>query len=136
MDNLAIHLGLHGVLVLIVSVFGGLLLYWSILKDTNRADWHLLHAGGSARGILLIALAAIISLVDLPIWQKTAAVWFVIYFAWTSTLAMLIRASSGEKGFRFAGTKTNKLVFFLYASGALVLFPGLFLLVVGLLSAL
>lgn len=75
---------------------------------------------------MLIALAAVISLVHLPIWQKTAAVWFFIYFAWTPTLAMLIRASSGEKGFRFAGTKTNKLVFFLYASGALVLFPGLF----------
>lgn len=136
MDDLAIHLALHGVLVLIVSVVGGLLLYRSILRDTNRADWHLLHAGGSARGILLIALAGVIALVDLKSWQIATAAWFVIYFAWTSTLAMLIRAYSREKGFRFAGSKTNKFVYVLYASGALVLFPGLLLLAVGLFKAL
>jgi len=106
------------------------------VEVTNLADWHLLHAGGSARGILLITIAAIISLVDLPIWQKTAAVWFVIYFAWTSTLAMLIRAYSREPGFRFAGSTTNKFVYVLYASGTLVLFPGLLLLAVGLFRAL
>jgi hypothetical protein len=136
MDYLAIHLALHGVMVLGVSVVGGLLLYRSILKNTNRADWHLLHAGGSARGILLIALAGVIGLVDLSSWQMATAVWFVIYFAWTSTLAMLIRAYSREPGFRFAGSTTNKFVYVLYASGALVLFPGLLLLAAGLFRAL
>jgi len=136
MDNLAIHLALHGVMVLTVSVVGGLLLYRSILRDTNRADWHLLHAGGSARGILLIALAGVIALVDLSLWQMATAVWFVIYFAWTSTLAMLLRAYSSETGFRFAGSKTNKFVYVLYASGALALFPGLLLLAVGFFRAL
>ena len=136
MDNLAIHLALHGILVLTVSVAGGLLLYRSILRDTNQADWHLLHAGGSARGILLIALAAVVALVDLKSWQVAAAAWFVIYFAWTSTLAMLIRAHSRETGFRFAGSNTNKFVYVLYASGAFVLFPGLLLLAVGLVRAL
>jgi hypothetical protein len=136
MDNLAIHLALHGVMVLTVSVVGGVLLYRSILRDTNRADWHLLHAGGSARGILLIALSGTIGLVDLESWQLATAVWFVIYFAWTSTLAMLIRAYSGQTGFRFAGSGTNRFVYLLYASGALVLFPGLLLLAVGLFNAL
>ena len=136
MDNLAIHLALHGVMVLTVSVVGGLLLYRSILRGTNQADWHLLHAGGSARGILLIALAGIIALVDLRSWQMAIAVWFVIYFAWTSTLAMLIRAYSRETGFRFAGSKTNRVGYVLYASGASVLFPGLLLLAVGLFPAL
>ena len=136
MNDLAIHLALHGVMVLTVSVVGGLLLYRSILRDTNRADWHLLHAGGSARGILLIALAGVIDLVDLKSWLIATAVWFVIYFAWTSTLAMLIRAYSREKGFRFAGSKTNKFVYALYASGALVLFPGLLLLAMGLFRSL
>lgn len=136
MNDLAIHLALHGVMVLTVSVVGGLLLYRSILRDTNRADWHLLHAGGSARGISLIALAGVIDLVDLESWLIATAVWFVIYFAWTSTLAMLIRAYSREKGFRFAGSKTNKFVYALYASGALVLFPGLLLLAMGLFRSL
>jgi hypothetical protein len=136
MDNSAIHLALHGVMVLTVSVVGGLLLYRSILKDTNRADWHLLHAGGSARGILLIALAGVIDVVDLKSWQMATAVWFVIHFAWTSTLAMLIRAYSGETGFRFTGSRINRFVYVLYASGALVLFPGLLLLAVGFFKAL
>ncbi len=85
---------------------------------------------------MLIALAGVIALVDRESWQTTTAVWFVIYFAWTSTLAMLIRASSGETGFRFAGSKTNKLIYVLYASGAVVLFPGILLLAVGLYRAL
>ena len=136
MDNLAIHLALHGVLVITVSVLGGVVLYRSILKQTNVADWHLLHAGGSARGILLIALAAIIQLPVLPSWQTTVLACFIIYFVWTSTLAMLIRAITGEPGFEFSGSSTNKLVFVLYASGAVILFPGLFLLIVGLLNAL
>ena len=136
MNDLAIHLALHGVMVLTVSVVGGLLLYRSILRGTNRADWHLLHAGGSARGILLIALAGVIDLVDLKSWLIATAVCFVIYFAWTSTLAMLIRAYSRETGFRFAGSKTNKFVYVLYASGALVLFPGLLMLAMGLFRSL
>lgn len=136
MDDLAIHLALHGIMVLTVSVVGGLLLYRSILNNARRDDWHLLHAGGSARGILLIALAGVITLVDLESWQIATAVWFVIYFVWTSTLAMLIRAYSRETGFRFKGSRTNRLVYVLYASGALVLFPGLLLLAVGFLKAL
>lgn len=136
MDKLAIHLALHGAFVITVSVLGGIVLYRSILKETNVADWHLLHAGGSARGIMLIALAAIIHLPVLPAWQLTMLAWFVIYFVWTSTLAMLIRAITGEPGFEFSGSNTNKLVFVLYASGAATLIPGLFLLLVGLLNAL
>ncbi len=136
MENLAIHLALHGALVITVSVLGGVILYRSILRETNVADWHLLHAGGSARGIMLIALAAIIHLPVLPSWQLTTLVWFIIYFVWTSTLAMLIRAITGEPGFELSGSNTNKLVFLLYASGAVTLFPGLFFLIVGLLNAL
>ena len=136
MDKLAIHLALHGALIITVSVLGGVVLYRSILRETNVADWHLLHAGGSARGIMLIALAAIIHLPVLAPWQLTTLVWFIIYFVWTSTLAMLIRAITGEPGFEFSGSTTNKLVFVLYASGAVTLFPGLFFLTVGLLNAL
>jgi len=140
-DKLAIQLALHGVLVVIVGVIAGLLLYRSILDrsgvaDTRKADWHLLHAGGTARGILLIALAAIIHLPALAPWQLQLLAWSIIYFVWTSTLAMLIRAVSGEPGFRWTGTASNRLVYFLYATGTLTLFPGLLLLAVGLYRAL
>ena len=54
MENLATHFALNGVIVIIVSLFGGLFLYRAILKNRKEADWHLLHAGGSVRGVMLI----------------------------------------------------------------------------------
>ena len=60
----------------------------------------------------------------------------IINFAWISTLAMLIRAISGEIGLRFTGSTTKILVFVLYGAAAVVLLPGLFVLVIGLLRAL
>lgn len=75
MARLPIHLALHGVLILTISILGGLFLYKAILEKKNEADWHLLHAGGSARGILLIALASIIHIPVLPQWPLATAVW-------------------------------------------------------------
>ena len=136
MDKLAIHLALHGALVLTVSVFGGLLLHRAILKNKNVAGWHLLHAGGSARGILLIALAAIIHLPALPFWQLSTLTWLIIFFVWTSTLAMIIVALSGERGFGWFGSNTNKLIYILYVLGAIAVFPACMLLILGLFNAL
>lgn len=136
MDKLPIHLALHGVLVLTTSILGGLFLYRAILKKKNVADWHLLHAGGSARGILLIALAAIIHIPVLPLWQLSTAVWLTIFFVWTSTLAMVFRAFSGAHGFKWLGSSTNKLIYALYLSGTIAIFPACFLFIYGLFNAL
>ena len=135
MTDLATHLALHGMLVLLLSVLAGLFLYRAILKQQDEASWHLLHAGGSARGIMLLALAALINLVVLPPIFLSLAVWLVIYFVWTSTIAMLIRAISDEPGFRWEGSLTNKAVFMLYATGTLTIFPGLGLLIFGLVRS-
>lgn len=136
MGALAIHLALHGVLVLTLGALAGISLWRSIRKDTNVADWHLVHASVTSRGIMLIALAAIIHLPVLPSWQITMLAWFIIYFVWSSVLAMLIRAISGEPGFSWQGSSTNKLVHVLYVTGTMTLFPGLLLLVLGLYKAL
>ena len=135
MTSLAVHLALHGMLVLILSVIGGLFLYRAILRQQDPSSWHLFHAGGSARGIMLIALAAVINLVSLPPVLLSLAVWFVVYFVWTSTIAMLIRAATDEPGFRWDGSFANKTVFALYATGTLTLFPGMGLLVIGLIGS-
>ena len=135
MENLATHLALHGVLVLTLGALAGLSLWRSILKGTNVAEWHLFHASVTSRGIMLIALAAIIHIPALPSWQISLLAWFIIYFVWSSVLAMIIRAVGGEKGFSWTGTPTNKLAFILYATGAITLFPGLLLLAFGLFNA-
>ena len=136
MNQLAIHLALHGAIVLTVSIVAGLLLYGAILKSKNEAAWHLVHAGGTVRGVMLIALAAIIHLPVLPFWQLSTAVWLIIFFVWTSMLAMIIAAISGDRGLGLSGSIANKLVYVLYGLGTIAIFPGCLLLILGLFKAL
>lgn len=135
-EELKVILALNGVGVIIVSLVGGLLLYRAILKDGNATDWHLLHAGGSARGIMLLALAGMIHLPALSFWQLWTANWLIIFFVWTSTLAMILRAITGERGFGLSGSTANKLIYILYAAGTAAVFPGFVWLAIGLLKAL
>ena len=136
MEKLAIYLALHGAAALGVSILGGLFLYRAIKRRRHEAGWHLLHAAGSARGIMLIALAAIIDIPNLPLWQLSTLVWLIIFFVWTSILAMILVGISGERGFGFYGSNINKLIFIFYVAGAIAVFPALLLLIFGLLNAL
>lgn len=136
MDKLAIHLALHGSIVLTISILCGLFLYLAILNSKRVDVWHLVHAGGTSRGIMLIALAAIISIPALPLWQLSAMAWLMIFFVWTSMLAMIIAAISGERGLSFEGTGTNKVVYLLYAAGTITVFPACLLLIYGLFNAI
>lgn len=136
MESLAIHLALHGVLVLLVSLVGGLFLYRANLTKRGVHGWHLLHAGGSGRGIMLIAVAAIIHLPALPLGVLMMSGWLMIFFVWTSMLAMLLVAVSGEHGFGWSGSGTNKIIFALYVAGTVAVFPACLILIYGLLNAL
>lgn len=107
MDTLAIHLALHGAAVMLVSLCAGLFTYRAILHEQPAAAWHLAHAGGTARGVMLIALAAIVRLPALPLWEISLVAWLLIFFTWTSVFAMLIAAASGQRGLGFNGSHTN-----------------------------
>ena len=136
MDKLAIHLALHGAAVILVSLGAGLFTYRAILREERAAAWHLAHAGGTARGVMLIALAAIVRLPALPLWELSLVAWLLIFFTWTSVFAMLIAAASGQRGLGFNGSSTNKLVFILYLVGGVAVFPASAALIAGLLRAL
>ena len=136
MEQLAVHLALNGIAVLTVSAAAGLVLWRVLYHDSGGADWHLVHASGSVRGVFLVALAAIINLPALPEWLLAIAAWLIILFTWTSLLAMIIRAFTGERGFHFGGSKTNLVVFALYAIGAVALFTGCTILIAGLIRSL
>jgi len=135
-DKLVIYLALNGALVLTVSLVAGLFLYLAIRDDKEQAAWHLLHAGGTARGVMLLALAAIIEYPALSLWLLTSMVWLVIFFVWTSMFAMAIRAVSGERGLRLTGSVANKMVYILYALGTIAIFPACALLIYGLVKAI
>jgi len=136
MERLALHLALHGMAVLTVSVFAGLVLWKVLYRNTDGAHWHLVHASGSVRGVLLIALAAIIDLPALPEWLAVTAAWLMIWFVWTSVIAMIIRALTGDPGFYSGGSIANKVVFVLYAVGTVALVPACVILIAGLARAL
>jgi len=137
MDRLAVHFALHGAIVLVVSIVAGLLLHKTIRLDaSDGAAWHLAHAGGSGRGVLLLALAGVLRWVALPGWQLSTFVWLMLFFVWTSVAAMIIAAASGERGLRWRGSPLNRLVFALYVVGAVAVFPAAFLLILGLVQSL
>lgn len=136
MDRLAVHLALHGALVLTAGIAGGLLLYRVMLRGKPEAAWHLVHAGGTVRGVLLIALAGIIQLLPLPLWLLTIFAWLIIASIWASMFAMFIAAASGERGLRFEGSGRNKLVYLFYALHIVTIVPACGLLIVGLIDAL
>ena len=136
MDQLVVHLALNGAVILALSCIAGLFLYLAILHGKDQAAWHLLHAGGTGRGVMLLALAAIIQFPVLSLGQLYVAVWLMIFFVWTSVAAMGIRALSGERGLRLSGSFANRLVYILYALGTIAIFPALALFIWGFILAL
>ncbi len=135
MDALPAFLALNGVLIVGVSSIAGLLLYKTLLAAEDPHDWHLLHAGGSARGVLLIALGGTIHLAHLSPGAMTLGAGLITLFVWVSTIAMALRGLYGQTGFSFKGALANRLGFVLYAVGVISVFPGLAILAWGFLRA-
>ncbi len=136
MERLTLILALNGALTLMLSLVAGMMLYLAILHGREQAAWHLLHAGGTGRGVMLLALAALIDFAALPPALLEAALWMIVFFVWTSMLAMATRALSGERGLRFEGGFANRLVWISYALGTVTVFPGFALLIYGFARAL
>lgn len=135
MNGLAIQLAFHGALILTLSILAGFMIYRAMLHGTREAGWHLLHAGGTARGVMLFAFAAIIDLVALDDVYVAWFVWLMIVFAWTSTMAMLIAAATDDRGHHFSGSFANRIVYALYAVGTVAVLPACVLLTGGLMRA-
>jgi hypothetical protein len=131
MEELAVQLVLHGTSVMTISLVAGLLLHRVIQRDESAAAWHLVHAGGSARGLWLLALAPALRWIALPAWQLSVAVWLIVFFVWTSMLAMVLAAATGQRGLRWRGSPADKLVYGLYVAGAVAVFPAMFMLLAG-----
>ncbi len=136
MQQLAIFLALNGAMVLFISMVAGMCLYLAILGERDQAAWHLLHAGGSGRGVMLLALAALVDYPALPPWLLSLTAGLIVFFVWTSMLAMGIRAVLGDRGLRFEGGFANRLVWVSYGLGTIAIFPAFAILIYGLAAAL
>ena len=135
MQLLSPLLALNGGFCLLLSSLIGLVLARSLQQGAKSEHWHLLHSGGTSRGVMLLALSASVQFADLPAWQLFWSSGLVALFVWTSFIAMLLRALTGEKGFHPGGASSNKLIFYLYAVGTVALPVGLVWLMVGFLMA-
>lgn len=136
-ERIPAQLALHGALVLFASFVAGLLLHRAIRLQRPAADaWHLAHAGGSTRGVLLIALAGAWSWVDLSGGGRVLLAGLLLFFVWTSVAAMFIAAATGHRGLSWHGSNADRLVFALYVAGALAVFPAALLLIAGFSQAL
>ena len=135
MEKLAAALALNGVALILFASLIGLLLARALHRGDVSEHWHLLHASGTSRGIMLVALSAAIEFAELPYSHLLWATAFVLFFAWTSVMAMFLRGLSGERGFHPGGSLANKAVFYLYASGTIALPIGLVWLLVGFFRA-
>lgn len=136
MDRLATHLALHGAGLLLFSLVAGFFTYRAIVHDGRVAAWHLAHAGGSGRALALLALAATIHRVQLPLWQLTVIVWLMIFFAWSTMLAMMVAAATGERGLGLRGSVVNRFIFVLYVAGGVAVFPAAIALIHGFWNTL
>ena len=136
MQTMAAFLALNGVLVVIVSSAAGILLYLNLVRGEDPHDWHLLHAGGTARGVFLIGLGGTINITGLQDSVALLSAGLVVVFVWASTIAMVLRGITGETGFGLSGGSTNRIGFILYGIGVLSLFPGLIILAWGFAKSL
>jgi hypothetical protein len=137
-ESMPIHLALHGLVALLASFVAGLLLHRSIrLRRPGAEAWHLAHAGGSTRGILLMALAGVWPRLGLPAGANELAAALWLFFVWTSTAAMLIAAATGHRGLTWSGgTAIDRTVFALYVAGTVAVFPAALLVMAGFLGVL
>ena len=125
MKNLPTFVAFNGPAVLLFSSLIGLLPLRALHRDEVLEHWQLLHAGGTSRGIMLLALAATIQFTQLSPSSRALACALVVFFVWTSAISMFVCGIIGERGSHPRGNRASKVIFYLYACGAITLPIGL-----------
>ncbi len=134
MENLDLHYFLHGLIILMVGLVGGLP-FASAIKKQNGTEvaWRVVHAGASMGGTMLIAIGAIINRLNLSPLLNSIIFWGIIISTYALIVGMVIAAITGKRGI---GNKVGqgirwKLVYVLYFIGAVfsILSIGLLIIV-------
>lgn len=136
MEQNIIYLGIHGVLVLVVSLMSGRWFSKAITSGGNEVAWRVVHSGGSMGGIMLIAFSSLLPHLVLPQWAVSLFIWTIILGTWLFIIAMIVAAITGERGLKAGGSLINRGVYFGYMFGAIFSIAGCGLLLAGLFGAL
>ena len=136
MERIPAHLALHGAVVLMVGLLGGLAFARAIQNGGREVAWRVVHSGGSMAGVLLLALAGVWRLVALPAWGQLLLAGLLAAGTYALVIGMVIAAWTGGRGLSRGGSRANRAVYALYVVGTAATLAGGALLIVGLALAL
>jgi hypothetical protein len=135
-DILTLHFSLHGGIVLLSGLIGGLFFARAIRQSRGEVAWRVVHSGGCMGGTMLLALGWTLRLVVLPDALKFLLAGAQIVGTYLLVIGMFIAAITSERGIPGGGTAINRAVALLYMTGTVLSILGGTLLVVGLVRAL
>jgi hypothetical protein len=128
----ALLLALHGSIVLLSGLVGGLFFARAIKRSSGEVAWRVVHAGGCAAGVMLLAIAMPIQWVSLPPVLELGLIWCLLLGTYLLVLGMFVGAIWRRRGIPGGGSGLNRLVSGLYEAGTVLSLLGSALLVLGL----
>lgn len=126
-------LALHGSFILLAGLVGGLFFARAIKRSSGEVAWRVVHSGGCAAGVMLLAIAVPVQWVSLPAGMFPVMIWSVVSGTYLLVLGMFIAAIWRTRGIPGGGSHLNRLVSSLYGGGTIVTLLGCGLLGFGLL---
>jgi hypothetical protein len=135
MESLPVHLALHGAIVLMVGLLGGLAFSRAIQSGKGEVAWRVVHSGGCMGGVMLLAAAGVLRFVALPPWGLLLFAGLVVGGTYTLVAGMVVAAWTGDRGLGGGGSRANRVVHLLYLVGTVATLAGNGLLILGLARA-
>lgn len=135
MHSLSLLLALHGSIILLSGLIGGLFFARAIKQSSGEVAWRVVHAGGCAGGTMLLAIAVPVQWVSLSLTLTLVLAWSFVLGTYLLVAGMFVAAIWRVRGIPGGGSALNRLVSGLYGAGTLLTILGGGLLVLGLLAA-
>jgi uncharacterized membrane protein (DUF485 family) len=121
MNNSDLHLFLHGLIILLLGLLGGIPFASAIKRKENEVAWRVVHAGSSMGGVMLIAIGGLISRLNVLVSFNLFLSWGIIIATYLFVIGMILAAIYNERGLERgkSGFKA-KLIYSLYSVGAIL----------------
>jgi hypothetical protein len=136
MHTVSLQFALHGSVLLLAGLFGGLFFARAIKAGKGEVAWRVVHSGACAAGVMLLAIAVPAQWVSLAPALKQGMAIGIIAGAYLLCTGMYVAAIANTRGIPGGGTRVNRLVALLYGAGTALSFGGCTLLFYGLLRSM
>ncbi len=122
MPNIDLQYILNGLINLMIGFLAGFPFAKAIKNKTGReVAWRVVHSGGSAAGVMLIAIGAIINRLEIGETLNKILCAGLIISTYLLVAGMVLAAKTGERGIGNDAASKNsnwKIINYLYAIGA------------------